>query len=204
MKLKELLDERDHLKSINQKYKNQFDELKEKVQNFQDLNLKLTEQLRNLDDKNTNSRFQQSAMKNQITDRDKMILSLQEELRGLEKFRSEKEKTEKLIGNLTNSVNSLKEDLERKTKKLRELERVNLEMRMPNSDPSEKSGNRNTVSENSLDKLRDKVIRTLEIENRKMKDKLKKMNYDNYKKMENNIENDIGKNVPTNNGNIIF
>ena len=130
-----------------------------------------------------------------------MILSLQEELRSLEKFRLEKEKTEKLIGNLTNGVNSLKDDLERKTKKLRDLERINLEMRMPNSDRSEKSGNGNTVSENSLDKLRDKVIRTLEIDNRKMKEKLKKMNYEQYKKIENNVENhDIGKNVPTNNG----
>lgn len=133
-----------------------------------------------------------------------MILSLQEELRSLDKFRLEKEKTEKLIGNLTNSVNSLKEDLERKTKKLREHERLNLEMRMPNNAPSERSGNKNAVSENSLDKLRDKVIRTLEVENRKMKEKLKKMNYEQYKLMENNIENDVGKNVPTNHGMYLF
>lgn len=140
-------------------------------------------------------------MKNQITDRDKMILSLQEELRGLEKFRVEKEKTEKLISNLTNSVNSLKDDLERKSKKLREVERINLEMRMPNNDSSDKSSKVFAVSENSLDKLRDKVIRTLEIENKKMKEKLKEIKYEKYKKLENNIENDIEKNVPTNHGN---
>jgi len=143
-------------------------------------------------------------MKNQITDRDKMILSLQEELRSFEKFRIEKEKTEKLISNLTSSLNSLKEDLERKTKKLREIERLNLEMRMQNNDSSEKSGNRITVSENSLDKLRDKVIRTLESDNKKMKEKLKGINYDKYKKMENNIENDVGKNVPTIHGICLF
>jgi len=200
IKVKDICDERDHVKTINQKYKNQFDELKDKIQSFQDLNMKLTDQLRNLDDKNTNSRFHQSAMKSQIADRDKMIQSLQEELRGLDKFRLEKEKTEKLIGNLTNSVISLKEDLERKTKKLRELERINLELRMNNRDPSEKSGNRNNISENSLDKLRDKVIRTLEIENKKIKEKLKNMNYEHYKKIENNIENDVGKIVPTNHG----
>jgi len=182
------------------KYKNQFDELKDKIQSFQDLNMKLNDQLRSLDEKNNNSRYHQSAMKTQIIERDKMIISLQEELRGVERFVLEKDKTEKLISNLTSSVNSLKEDLERKTKKLRELERQNVEIRMlyHNNDPSEKSANKNSVSENSLDKLRDKVIRTLEVENKKMKERLKKYDFDYFKLLENNIEKDIDKFVPTN------
>jgi len=206
IKINNLFDEKENLKAINQKYKNQFEELKEKIKSLQDLNMKLSEQIKILEEKNNYAKYAQSAMKNQITEREKIILSLQEERRGLEKFLQEKEKTEKLISDLRSSVSSLKDDLDRKNRKLRDKEKVNLEMKLPGNisinEISDKSSARKTVSEDSLDKLRNKVIRTLEIENKKLREKVKKLNYDNLKIMENNIENDIdNKNVPTHPGN---
>ena len=98
---------------------------------------------------------------------------------------------EKLISNWANSVNSLKEDLERKAKKLRDLERINLENKLPSENCSiSKSGSKANHSENSLEKLRDKIIKTLGDENKKLKEKLRKVNYNSLKKMDTENEND--------------
>ena len=146
-------------------------------------------------------------MKNQIKEREIEINSLKEELRAVDKFVQEKDKTEKLISNLVASVNSLKEDLERKAKKLRDFERINLENKLPSETCSlnksaSKGGNH---SENSLEKLRDKIIKSLGNENKKLKEKLRKVNYNNFKKLDNDIENNMEKSSLVNNmGNLIF
>ncbi len=167
--------------------------------------MKLYDEIKVLEEKNNNAHYKHSAMKNQITDRDKIISSLQDELRAVDKFRQEKDKTEKLISDLRSNILSLKDDLDKKNKKLRDKEKSNLEIRMPatnsRNDISEKSSYIKSVSEDSLDKLRNKVIKTLEIENKKLREKVKKLNIENLKHMENNIENEIdNKNVPTNPG----
>jgi hypothetical protein len=190
---------------LNQKYKNQFDELRDKIKSLQEHNMKLYDEIKVLEEKNNNAHYKHSAMKNQITDRDKIISSLQDELRAVDKFRQEKDKTEKLISDLRSNILSLKDDLDKKNKKLRDKEKSNLEIRMPatnsRNDISEKSSYIKSVSEDSLDKLRNKVIKTLEIENKKLREKVKKLNIENLKHMENNIENEIdNKNVPTNPG----
>ena len=91
------------------------------MQTYQEINLKQNDQIKLLEEKITNSRYQLSAMKNQIKDKEIEVNSIKEELRSVDKFRQEKDKTEKLIANLMNSANILKEDLERKARKLRDL-----------------------------------------------------------------------------------
>ncbi len=167
------------------------------------MNHKLNDQLRALDDKNNNLRYAQNAMKNHILERDKSINSLQEELRNVEGFRLEKEKSERLISNLSNTVNTLKELLDRKSKRIKDLEKQNIEYLMPKliNDTSDKSGNvKQTISDISFDKLREKLISTLEIENKKLKDKWRKNDLHEIRRSENNIEIENNKTIHTNDG----
>lgn len=198
--MKELLDERDHLKSLSAKYKGQNDDFREKTLAFQDLNMKLNDQIRSLEEKINNWRYQHITLNKMLKEKENEISDLKEELLAVEKFRLEKEKNEKLIVNLTSSLSSLKEDLERKTKKLRELEKVNLELRMPSEDTFENRSFRNNKSENSLEKIREKIIKSLEIENKKLRDHIKSINYENFKKMEFDIENNVEKSLHTSPG----
>ena len=143
-------------------------------------------------------------MKNQIKEKEMEIIALKDELRSLDKFVQEKEKTEKLISNLVNSANSLKEDLERKARKLRDFERLNLENKLPSDNCSavSKSGSKGgNHSEHSLEKLRDKIIKSLGDENKKLKDKLRKVNYNNFSKIEKEIDNNVEKSSMINGGN---
>jgi hypothetical protein len=73
-----------------------------------------------------------------------------------------------------------------KTKKLRDVGRINAEMRMNNDSLDKSSNNRLNVSETSLDKLRDKVIRTTENENKKL-EKLQKFENEYCKTIDNKI-----------------
>ena len=97
-----------------------------------------------------------------------------------------------------NTVNSLKEDLERKARKIREMERLLLENKLPSSSENNsinKSGGskiNHTDNSSSLGKLREKIIKNLEGENKRLKDKLNKYREENIKKKEN--EKEMGNN----------
>ena len=131
-------------------------------------------------------------MKNQVKEKEIEANSLKDELRSVEKFVQEKEKTEKLIANLVNNINGLKENLERKAKKLRDFERIILENKLPTENSIlNKSNSKGNHSENSLEKLRDKIIKTLGDENKKLKEKLRNYSYKNFKKIDNDIEQNI-------------
>jgi hypothetical protein len=134
-------------------------------------------------------------MKNQVKEKEIEVNSIKEELKSVEKFIKEKEKTEKLIANLIYNINGLKEDLERKTKKLRDFERKILENKMPTENSIlNNSGSKGNHSENSLEKLRDKIIKSLGDENIKLKEKLRNFNNNNDNNLIKN-ENDIELNI---------
>jgi len=162
----------------------------------------LTQQIKALENKNANCKYQQSTMKNQLGEKDKQIFSLQDELNSLETFRIEKEKTEKYISDLIETNNSLKCDLEKEIKRHRDMKKSDLEMKIPSKENSDMKS-QNNVSESSLAELRKRVIKKLENENKLLKDKVKKIEYDYFKVKENNIENEINNNVPTQPNNLI-
>jgi hypothetical protein len=195
LRYKELYEENLQYKSFNLKSKTQNEDFREKILAFQENHIKQNEQIKNLEEKLNNSRYQISAIKNQIKEKEIEANSLKDELKSTDKFRQDKEKIEKLISNLVNSNNSLKEDLERKSRKIREIERNYLENKLPfdNYSSVNKSGSKNNHSENSLEKLRDKIIKSLGDENKKLKEKLRKVNYNNFKKIDNDIENNVDK-----------
>ena len=73
---------------------------------------------------------------------------------------------------------------------------------MNNDSLDKSSNNKLSVSETSLDKLRDKVIRTTENKNKKL-EKLQKFENEYYKTIDNNnnfknnVDRDINNNIPT-------
>ena len=190
------MDERDINKSANIKFKIQLDENREKLQNSQDINLKLNEQNKNILDINNNLKIQINTMKNQIKDGENEINSLKVELKGVETFILEKERTEKLIFNLTKSVNSMKEDLERKTKKLRQLEKINLELKLQNDENSlDNLSSKKDLSECSSVKFIEKKIKSLESENKKLRGEVKTFKEELNKKLDLETENNLEKSL---------
>ena len=115
---------------MNLKYKNQFEDIKEKLLTYQDMNLRLNDQIKNLEDKNSNTKYQLSAIRNVIRDKNNEITNLKDELISIELFKNEKDRTEKSISNLTKNLTNMKEDLERKAKRLREAEKLNTELKL--------------------------------------------------------------------------
>lgn len=162
------------------------------MQNSQDINYKLNEQNKNILDINNNIKIQINTMKNQLKDSENEINSLKDELKGVETFVLEKERTEKLIFNLTKSFNSMKEDLERKTKKLRQLERINLELKLQNDENSlDNLSSKKDLSDCSSVKLIEKKIKSLESENKKLRGEVKTFKEELNKKFDLETENNL-------------
>jgi len=125
-----MFEEKETLKNLNNKYKTQFEDIKEKLLSFQDLNCKLSEQIKTLEGRNSNYKYQLSAVKNVIRDKNSEILSLKEELIAVEVFKNEKDKAYDLIKSLEDNLVQLKQEYELKTKKQRELEKSNTEIKL--------------------------------------------------------------------------
>ena len=75
--MKMIFEEKETLKNMNNKYKTQFDELKEKVFNCQEMNHRLSEHVKTLDSRNSNSKYKISAMKKTVTDKQTEINNAQ-------------------------------------------------------------------------------------------------------------------------------
>lgn len=130
MRLKELQDEKETLKSLNNKYKIQFEDVKEKLLHHQEMNFKLNEQLKALEQKNCNYKYQLSAVKNIIRDKNNEISILKEELISVEFFKNDKDKFTTQIKFLEEKLSNYKGEMEKKTKRLRELEKQNTEFKL--------------------------------------------------------------------------
>ena len=108
-----LMEEKENLRNLNNKYKMQFEEMKEKLMNYQDMNQRLSDHIKILDGKNINTKYKLSAMKKTINDKITEINILKEELFKVENFRKQKNDREILMNNYLEA----KEELDKKTKK---------------------------------------------------------------------------------------
>ena len=80
-------------------------------------------------------------------------------------------------------LESLKEDLERKTKRLRELEKINSDLKLLLEENSiDNKSLKNNLSTGSIEFLKERRIKTLEDKNKKLKDELEKLSEDMIKK----------------------
>ena len=196
---------------MNIKLKFQYEEYKERILSIQEINLKITDQLKNLEEKNNNSRYQYNSIKSQAKDKEVEMTNLKNEIKNFKDFKTNKEKHEKVMKNLTSCLNSLKEDLERKSNKLREVQRLNLEFKQKIDNLECKSNNNKKIGESSeAGYSRDLKIKILENENLKLKNDLIKLNDEVIKKADREIanfdrvftvNNNIDKNLNIDNGN---
>ena len=110
---------------MNNKYKSQFDDLKEKINSYQNINQRLTEHVKTLDNRLTNSKYKITTLNKTLLDKDKEIASLKNDLSKFdeENFNSEMNKLE----NLRKRNIDLKKEVERKNKKIIYLEKTNNE-----------------------------------------------------------------------------
>ncbi len=94
------------------------------------MNTKLGEQIKSLDGKNSNCKYQLSTVKNIIKEKNNEINILKEELISVEIFKNDKDRKNNEIKILNNDIINLKEEIEKKTKKIRELEKINTEYKL--------------------------------------------------------------------------
>ena len=121
-----LIEERDYYKNLNNKYKIQNEDFKEKVINAQEMNQRLTEHIKTLDGRQSNSKYKISAMKKTINEKNNEITLLKDELIAIEVFRKQRNDREEIMKNYL----EVKEELDKKTKKLREVEKSNTEFKL--------------------------------------------------------------------------
>jgi hypothetical protein len=90
------------------------------------MNQKLCDQVKNLDGKESNLKYKICAMKKTTSEKDKEIKSLKDELIAIDSFRKKRNDREEIM---TNYIN-VKEELDKKNKKLREVEKSNTENKL--------------------------------------------------------------------------
>lgn len=107
--------------------KNQTDDSKEKLHFHLSQNEKLQETNKKLEDKIKSYKIKEGVLKNQVADKDAELANLKEEIAMIESFKSEKIKFEKSIALLNKNLSSWKEENEKKSRKIKELEEKNLD-----------------------------------------------------------------------------
>ena len=111
-KLKEILEEKDYYKSLTMKLKIQFDDLRDKLKHLQEENLKMLEQKRIIEDKQSSTKFASQSIKSSNREKDNEIYNLKEEMKNLELFKQEKPKIDKKTNDLQKQLATSKEDQE--------------------------------------------------------------------------------------------
>ncbi len=162
----------------------------------------MTEQIKLLEEKNSNFKYQISAFKTQLKEKEHEINKLKVELSMLESYKTEKDKYEKSLKNLNTNITNLKEDLEKKSNKLREFQRINFDLKIK-VDNFESKKNYDANSRNKDNKIniaekkeleetfkfrQDKKIKQLEEENVKFRKEIIKLNDDLINKADNQLE----------------
>jgi chromosome segregation ATPase len=145
--------------------KNHFEETKEKLAKEQDQISRLQDYKKGSDEKNTNLKFQNNHLKVQMKEKDAEIARLKQDIEDLEAFKYEKDRFEKDAGTNNKTLNSLKEDCERKSRRIKELEKQNDEFKAKIDEFTNKA-NKQTSSTilNQSHKEKDKRIKQLEQE----------------------------------------
>jgi chromosome segregation ATPase len=159
------------------KIKTQYEELKNKIIEMQNINNKLTENKKLVEDKNAMLKFQINSMKSQIRERENEIENNKRELDDLENYKYEKEKYHKTLNQTIKTSQNLKDDIDRKTRHIKELEKVIIDMNTKfDSIELHKEKSLKEVSVGSM-KEKDKIIKYLENENNKLRADLEKERY---------------------------
>jgi hypothetical protein len=94
------------------KIKLQFEDAREKLKHYQEENIKIMEQKKYLEEKQTTTKLTSHSIKSAIKDKDNEINKLREDYKILEEFRVEKPKLEKKISDQHKQIVMLKEDQE--------------------------------------------------------------------------------------------
>ena len=117
------------------------------------------------------------------------LVSLRQENKLLKDFKTEKEKFVKTIKNLNATIAGHKAELEKKTKQIRDLQRLNMEQKQnpKNDGKNNNAGNNNAAQAKVYDKEKEKAIRMLEAENMKLRNEIIKLNDGMMKRTSNNL-----------------
>jgi chromosome segregation ATPase len=169
----------------------QFDESKEKVQFYNDQHSKMTEQIKQLEDRHSQSRHLQNSAKSQIREKDAIINTLEEKIKSNNNFPAEKEKMEKTIANLNKNLQTSKDENEKKTRKIKELEKTSIELKekaeslaAENKKLSASVGGNAQTSHKDKDKKIKKLedeMSPIRDENNKLKDEVDKIKNENLR-----------------------
>jgi len=147
-----------------------------------------------------NNKYAQLSFTKQIKDRDLEITGLNEKLKAIENFKSEKDNFQKIFFNLTNDLKSLKDEVEKKNHINKSLKKQNNELKR---DKKQNTGNlivgveeKSNLTWNNMSipwkiliKEKDKKILLLEKENNKLQNEIDRLNRD----MQNLKTGSIGK-----------
>jgi DNA repair exonuclease SbcCD ATPase subunit len=91
---------------------------------YQEENLKIMEQKKNLEEKQNYNKFASNSYKSQIQSKENEINILKDEMKNFEIFKNEKPKLEKRVMDLQKQLSVLKEDNERKTQRIKDLDKI--------------------------------------------------------------------------------
>jgi hypothetical protein len=114
------------MKNSYNKIKTQYDDLKEKYNENVRLYSRSLESQKAIEEKNIQLKFQLNSTRTQIRDKDMEIAKLNQELKNIETYRLEKERHERDLHNSHKLIKQLKEDLERRNKKIKDMDRNDL------------------------------------------------------------------------------
>lgn len=118
------MEESEYYKTITNKIKSQLEDTKDKMKFYQEENLKIMEQKKNLEEKQNFNKFASNSFKSQIQSKENEINILKEEMKNSEAFLHEKPKLEKRILDLQKQNIGLKEVQERKSQRIKDLEKT--------------------------------------------------------------------------------
>lgn len=114
------------------------------------------------------------------------LISLRQENKLLKDFKNEKEKFVKTIKNLNITIAGNKDEIDKKTKQIRDLQRANLELK-PKIENNKKEKEKNNTFVGKFDKEKEKALKNLEEENLKLRKEILKLNDDVIKRTNNNL-----------------
>jgi hypothetical protein len=162
--------------------KSQHSEAKGKLSQEKEEMTKLQDAKKGLDEKAANLKIQTNYLKAQLKVKDAELAKLNIQVDELESFKYEKEKYEKETSNTLKLLNTLKDDYERKLRRIKELEKVNQELKAKVDEQGHKLMIKQQSSSailNLTHKEKDKKIKQLEFEVSSLRDELSRKNTQN-------------------------
>ena len=186
-----MLEERENYKKSYSTAKTKYEEVKNRIHEFENLNFDLLEKVKKLDYVISNNKYTQISFTKQIKDRDQEITELKQKLKAVEDFKSEKENFQKYVTCLTNNSNIIKEELEKKNQLIKSLQKQNNELKVIKKPINGKTNDiieeKRNITWNNMPihwkimiKEKDKKILVLEKEINKLYSEIERFNRDSH------------------------